>query len=800
MVKIMMFKNLRKVIFVFIGLLTIILGYFMFDMNIKSNCKSIPQVIKSIQGFGLLALRGCKNPLGIKPYLRNKAPGLFQILSSLKGRYGKRVNRNQFSFEELDNKELENLQREYFPDLFNKELKVTGLVNSNFTPSSNGSAYKFTKNSFRQNKDNINSKFYTDTNITIDNINNLKLAWKHRDLPKAKIDKNWKQSVEISPLYANGKIFYMGAGFKLIAMNPIDGNIIWSKQLLHQPARRGFLWDINRKNKKESIYLPAGNLIYKLDADTGKVDKKFGNNGYINLKYSTKFSPIIHKDDLIVIKYSGELQSFNKITGKINFSIITHSNKKFGGGVPWGGMALDEINEIIYTVVGNPRPGTYGVNRTGNNKNSNSVVAFDLKTKKVIWSFQETIHDLWDLDIAFPPILITLRINDKNYDCIVLSTKVGNIILLERLTGKPIFNLTYRKAPRSSVPSEVTAPYQPFIEKPEPLTKFEFTEDDINKLDEKRKKHLLKILKDYEYGWFKPPSIGVPLIYMANGPAWEGGAIDPIKKKFYSPVNQVPTVIRMNLYSQWPHIKLDEKYNESYDLFINKCSSCHGKNREGVSAVNSGVVIEGKKHVPNLTGYHLFPNLSKKIKNYKNFKDKHNLKISKKEFNELNSLFKYWDEELKKNNMLNIGYEYSQFGTGDLTLYSNPPYGEIVAYDLESGLIDWRVPFGKIKKNGKELNIGSFNKGGIAATKNGIIFATGTTDKKITAFNSNNGEKIWSYKMDTAGTAPPIVYSHNGESYVSVIASGLPLGWSGDNSAQKYSNTKDSIIYTFILN
>jgi quinoprotein glucose dehydrogenase len=287
---------------------------------------------------------------------------------------------------------------------------------------------------------------------------------------------------------------------------------------------------------------------------------------------------------------------------------------------------------------------------------------------------------------------------------------------------------------------------------------------------------------------------------MANGPAWEGGAIDPINKKFYSSVNQMPTVINMNLYSQWPHIKLDKKYDESYELYINKCSSCHGKNREGVSASNSGVAIEGKKNVPNLTGYHLFPNLSKKIKNYENFKDKHNLNVSKKEFNELNNLFKNWDEELKKNNLLGIGYEYSKFGTGDLTLYSNPPYGEIVAYDLETGSIDWRVPFGKIKKNGKELNIGSFNKGGIAATKNGIIFATGSTDNRIIALDSKNGQEIWSYQMETAGTAPPIIYSHNGNDYVSVMSSGLPLEWSGDNSVQKNSISKDSIIYTFRIN
>ena len=412
----------------------------------------------------------------------------------------------------------------------------------------------------------------------------------------------------------------------------------------------------------------------------------------------------------------------------------------------------------------------------------------------------KTIHDLWDLDIAFPPILITLKIKNKSYDCIVLSTKVGNVILLERLTGKPIFDIKYKKAPRSNVPSEVTSPYQLVIEKPEPLTKFEFSKKDINKLEEKRINELSKILKDYEYGWFKPPSIGIPFIFMANGPAWEGGAIDPIKKKFYSPVNHIPTVINMNLYSQWPHLKFNNEYNEIHRLYINKCSSCHGKNREGITNSRGGMVIENKKNIPNITGYHLFENLFEKINNYENFIKKHKLDLSKKDFEELNNLFNYWDKGLKNKNLLNIGYDYTSFGIGDITKYTNPPYGEIVSYDLETGSIDWRVPFGKTYKNSEELNTGSFNKGGVIATDSGIIFATGTTDKKIIALNAINGEEIWSYEMDTSGTAPPIVYTLNGKSYVSVVSSGLTSTSAGDNSVQKKVSLKDSTIYTFKLN
>ena len=61
-----MIKDFKKKIYILLGLFLILFGYILFDMNIKSSCKSIPKVIQSINSFGLLALNGCKNPLGIK--------------------------------------------------------------------------------------------------------------------------------------------------------------------------------------------------------------------------------------------------------------------------------------------------------------------------------------------------------------------------------------------------------------------------------------------------------------------------------------------------------------------------------------------------------------------------------------------------------------------------------------------------------------------------------------------------------------------------------------------------------------
>jgi quinoprotein glucose dehydrogenase len=46
-------------------------------------------------------------------------------------------------------------------------------------------------------------------------------------------------------------------------------------------------------------------------------------------------------------------------------------------------------------------------------------VAVDLNKKNVLWDFQETMHDLWDLDIPSPPILHDLRINNEIYEVVI---------------------------------------------------------------------------------------------------------------------------------------------------------------------------------------------------------------------------------------------------------------------------------------------------------------------------------------------------------------------------------------------
>ena len=131
---------------------------------------------------------------------------------------------------------------------------------------------------------------------------------------------------------------------------------------------------------------------------------------------------------------------------------------------------------------------------------------------------------------------------------------------------------------------------------------------------------------------------------------------------------------------------------------------------------------------------------------------------------------------------------WSQFLTKDDLPASNPPWGYISKLDLVSGKILWKTPVGYLKKNGEKIKIGTPIFGGLALNSSGILFATGTDDNLAYAIDAKTGEEIWSYQMDAAGSAPPIIFNYNGKQYVSFVSTG-----------GRYHNYKEkaSSIYTF---
>ncbi len=772
-------RNKFKLI-IFTSLLIISLFY----LFINNTCLNIKKSFKSYRDFGYSNIRPCFI-LDSRSILKQKSPRLFSAISDYYRHYVSSYSKDILEISSFKNYDLK--QKELFKEVFELSKNgIPGVLNDkNFKVDSKD--YEYKKNHsyyFRQNKDNSNTKFYNDINLGIlTNQNEPKLAWKHISLKPESKESNWKRLVETSPSYINGKIIYVSADLRLIALNATDGSLLWEKELLHFPSMRGFLVEIDNF-KNEYVYICIGSNLYKLNANDGNLIKSFGDNGRVKAK--TLFSPVLYKD-MIVITSINKVFGFDKNSGKEKLKISLFEKKKFVGALPWGGMALDEKNGVIFVGTGNPRPKVYGVKRQGANKGSNSLIAVDLNNKKVIWEFKETYHDLWNLDLAFPPILAKIKIENKNYDVVISATKIGNILMLERSSGRPIFDINFVKTPKSKINSEIVSPYQPKIDKPDPVTKFEWTPEDMNELNNNLSQKILNNLDDYEYGLFTPPAPNKAFIYMAEGPIWEGGAFNSTNNKMYLAVNQTSTITRTHLKSLWPHSKITKDFSDAFNIYKNKCASCHGKNR-------NGIYMQGKKPdnkqmevkvIPSLVGYHLFDDLKDKINNYQNYKKKHTENIIDKEsFEQINQLFKKWDNDLLKNKRISVNEMSSFFTDENKNFMNNYPQGEIVSYDMSTGKVIWKVPFGY--ENGKK--VGTFNRGGLSLTNDGILFATGTPDKKIIAIDGDSGDELWSYQMELSGNAPPTIFELNGSKYISVIATG------GYNF--KFPD-RGSILYTF---
>lgn len=105
----------------------------------------------------------------------------------------------------------------------------------------------------------------------------------------------------------------------------------------------------------------------------------------------------------------------------------------------------------------------------------------------------------------------------------------------------------------------------------------------------------------------------------------------------------------------------------------------------------------------------------------------------------------------------------------------NPPFGELVAVNFNTGDIAWSVPLGKVQElEAKGVkNTGALNLGGSIATAGGLVFIGATNDSCLRAFESKTGKELWVQKIDADGHSIPITYvGKNGKQYVAIMAGG----------------------------
>jgi quinoprotein glucose dehydrogenase len=134
--------------------------------------------------------------------------------------------------------------------------------------------------------------------------------------------------------------------------------------------------------------------------------------------------------------------------------------------------------------------------------------------------------------------------------------------------------------------------------------------------------------------------------------------------------------------------------------------------------------------------------------------------------------------------MTRIGETNAEFNAGLPLL--KPPYGHLVAIDLNRGMIKWRVPFGDTPSlrrhpalKGVELPavLGVAGAPGVMATAGGLVFA-GSGDSALHALDAATGAEVWHWTLGRPVNGTPMTYrTASGRQFVVAATGG------GENAA-----------------
>jgi quinoprotein glucose dehydrogenase len=335
--------------------------------------------------------------------------------------------------------------------------------------------------------------------------------------------------------------------------------------------------------------------LIALDAATGSACVGFGRGGTVGLRGGLRnpprtadeyeeTSPPAVINGLVVVGSavadnnridapSGEVRAYDARTGALRWTWDpvpqdpadpAHGTwrgpraRRTGAANAWSVIAADPERDLVIVPTGSASPDYYGGERLGDNRYANSVVALRASTGKLVWHFQTVHHDIWDYDNASPPALVTVRLAGtagangtagRDVPAVLQATKTGQLFVLHRETGEPLFPVTERPVPHSTVPGEVSSPTQPFSAVA-PLSPHALRPDEVWGVSDEEREACRKMIAGLRNeGIFTPPNLEGTLVLPSNvgGAHWGGLAYDPERRIAVVPVNRVAAEVQLIL-------------------------------------------------------------------------------------------------------------------------------------------------------------------------------------------------------------------------------------------------------------
>lgn len=676
------------------------------------------------------------------------------------------------------------------------------------------------------------SKYLDLTEITKSNLKNLQVAWTYPTLDNAQYQFNpiivdnvmylLAKNFSLIALDAtNGKELWIHAGLNGITWKGVN---YWESK--DRKDRRliftlgSTLQEIDALTGKSILSFGKNgyvNLKEGLDRDTSLFSR---------IQPTT---PGVVYDSLIMLGSSpgenlfsgpGHVRAYNIITGKLAWVFHTiplpgetgydtwpkDAYKYVGGVNTWGEISVDDQRGIVYFPTGSPTYDYYGADRIGDNLFSDCILALDAKTGKRLWHFQTVHHDLWDYDLCAAPQLITVTHNGKKIDAVAQASKTGFLYVFNRVTGEPLWPIEERAVPQSTIPGEKTSPTQPFPTVVPPFGRQGISSKDVSPylLTKDEQDSWRRKLDSSGTGMFQPLSLNRETIALpgaVGGANFGTTAADPTKGLVYVINQDYPSVYKVWKFSEKQKSDQADQTARAQSVYIQSCKSCHGENKKGaigpdISTAATRLDIEkfksliatGKGQMPG------FPHISE---------------------SEISDLYAYLGgpagmRRQRSNNPDTTPIAgpvvakggapaagalafFPRGGTGmkdypegvtpptERYISDNglaypylitPPWSYIVAYDLNKGVIKWKASLGQdkevTKQGGKNTGVpGGGQRKGMIVTSTGILFST-AKDSRIYAFDTDNGNELWSADLPGGTEGLPSMYAVNGKQYLVV--------------------------------
>ncbi|WP_392385151.1 glucose/quinate/shikimate family membrane-bound PQQ-dependent dehydrogenase [Marinomonas primoryensis] len=443
-------------------------------------------------------------------------------------------------------------------------------------------------------RSNLGQRFSPLDQITPDNVDQLQLAWQYQTGDKKGPKDVGETTYEATPLKLGNALYVCTPHNWVVALNADTGEEQWvydakvpaESQRQHQtcrgvsylpPSNGDQLPPIQKTSAPAEslsamqcdaqLFLPTSDArLIAIDPTTGAKCANFAKNGELDLMHNMPFkqsgyyystSPPLVAGGVVIVSGSvndnydvnspsGVIRAYDVKTGELKWNWDSGypedttpigPDETYATSSPnsWSVASADEKLGLAYFPMGNRTPDQLGMYRSpAEEKYATSVVALSLETGQVAWVQQFVHHDLWDMDTPAQPSLLDLDTPTGKQPALVVPTKQGDIYVLNRATGKPVFPITEEPAPQGAIPGDYTAQTQPtsgLSFKPAKLTEADMW--GATPLDQLMCRIKFKQLR-YE-GRYTPPSEQGSIVYPGNFGVFNWGsiAVDPKRQQLF---------------------------------------------------------------------------------------------------------------------------------------------------------------------------------------------------------------------------------------------------------------------------